>query len=58
MYGEGSSIEAISRVLGVKTGTVYSGVKKARWAGELVPILVQQKGHAVRVRTSSGHVLR
>ena len=44
MYGEGSSIEAISRVLGVKTGTVYSWVKKARWAGELVPILVQQKG--------------
>jgi transposase-like protein len=29
MYSEGSSIEAISRVMGVKAGTIYSWVKKS-----------------------------
>ena len=29
MYGEGSSMSAIARVLGVKLGTVYSWVKKS-----------------------------
>ena len=29
MYAEGNSIEAISRLLGMKAGTVYSWVKKA-----------------------------
>ena len=29
MYSEGSSMEAISRVLGIKTGTIYSWVKKS-----------------------------
>lgn len=29
MYGEGSGMEAISRVLDVKVGTVYSWVKKS-----------------------------
>ena len=28
MYGEGSSISAIARILDVKLGTVYSWVKK------------------------------
>mgnify|MGYP001211501553 CR=1 FL=1 len=30
MYCEGTGIEAISRVLGVKSGTVYSWVKKSQ----------------------------
>ena len=29
MYAEGNSIEAISRMLGMKAGIVYSGVKKS-----------------------------
>lgn len=29
MYGDGSSVSAIARVLGVKLGTVYSWVKKS-----------------------------
>ena len=29
MYAEGNSIEAISRILGMKAGTVYSWVKKS-----------------------------
>ena len=32
MYNEGMSISAISRVLGVKLVTVYSGIKKVLWA--------------------------
>ena len=30
MYSDGSSMEAISRVMGVKAGTVYSWVKKSQ----------------------------
>ena len=30
MYSDGSSMEAISRVMGVKPGTVYSWVKKSQ----------------------------
>ena len=32
MYTEGSNLEVIGRVQGVKPGTVYSWVKKVRWA--------------------------
>ncbi len=33
MYGEGSSISAIARVLDVKPGTVYSWIKKSPLGG-------------------------
>ena len=44
MYSVGSSMEAISRVLEVKGETVYSWLKKALWAWELLRILAKQKG--------------
>ena len=43
MYSEGSSMEAISRVMGVKAGTVYSWVKKVRWAWETMQLLSRQR---------------
>ena len=50
MYTEGSSLEAIGRVLGVRSGTVYSWVKKAQWAWELMRVLVAQQGGRRRPR--------
>ena len=44
MYSEGSSIEAISRVMGVKAGTIYSWVKKARQAWEVLRDLGHRRG--------------
>ena len=44
MYSVGSGMEAISRVLEVKGETVYSWVKKALWAWDLLRILAKQKG--------------
>ena len=50
LYTEGSSMEAMGRVLRVKLGAVYSWVKKTQWAWELLRVLVAQKVEHRRLR--------
>ena len=50
LYTEGSSMGAVSRVLEVKSGTVYSWVKKAQWAWELMRVLVAQRAGRRRLK--------
>ena len=49
MYAEGNSIKAISRLLGMKAGTVYSWVKKGD-SGRFTDVyeIVKNSGHVVR----------
>ena len=50
MYAEGNSIETISRILEIKAGTVYSWVKKACQARNLLEIVGEQRRNRSRGR--------
>ena len=59
MYAEGNSIEAISRILEIKAGTVYSWVKKSLPS----PESATGRGRAApepqpRTGVAQGHILR
>ena len=57
LYTEGSSLEAIGRVLGVKSGTVYSWVKKSPVGSGVAENPGEATGGTPAAEAGAGHIL-